>query len=73
MAGPQLPSKHSDRISLLSVLFFFLNVPELSHLFVVVVYWLSHFRLFVNLWTVVHQAPLSMGFPRPKKKKSQVL
>ena len=21
-----------------------------------------------NLWTVAHQAPLSMGFPRPKKK-----
>ena len=24
----------------------------------------SHVQLFVNLWTVVHQAPLSMGFPR---------
>ena len=23
----------------------------------------------MNLWTVVHQAPLSMGFPRPKKKR----
>ena len=34
-------------------------------------YWLSHVRLFVNLWTVVHQAPLSMGFPRPKKRKAR--
>ena len=25
---------------------------------------LSHVRLFVTLWTVGHQAPLSMGFPR---------
>ena len=25
---------------------------------------LSHVQLFVTLWTVAHQAPLSMGFPR---------
>ena len=25
---------------------------------------LSHVRLFVTLWTVSHQAPLSMGFSR---------
>ena len=25
---------------------------------------LSHVRLFATLWTVAHQAPLSMGFPR---------
>ena len=25
---------------------------------------LSRVRLFVTLWTVAHQAPLSMGFPR---------
>ena len=25
---------------------------------------LSHVRLFVTLWTIAHQAPLSMGFPR---------
>ena len=25
---------------------------------------LSHVRLFVTLWTVVHQAPLSTGFSR---------
>ena len=25
---------------------------------------LSHVRLFVTLWTVAHQAPLSMGFPK---------
>ena len=24
----------------------------------------SHVRLFVTLWTVAHQAPLSMGFSR---------
>ena len=26
-------------------------------------YVLSHIRLFVTLWTVAHQAALSMGFP----------
>ena len=25
---------------------------------------LSHVQLFTTLWTVAHQAPLSMGFPR---------
>ena len=25
---------------------------------------LSHVQLFVILWTVTHQAPLSMGYPR---------
>ena len=25
---------------------------------------LSHVRLFVTLWTIAHQAPLSMGFSR---------
>ena len=25
---------------------------------------LSHVRLFVTSWTIAHQAPLSMGFPR---------
>ena len=25
---------------------------------------LSHVRLFATPWTIVHQAPLSMGFPR---------
>ena len=25
---------------------------------------LSHIQLFATLWTVAHQAPLSMGFPR---------
>ena len=24
----------------------------------------SHVQIFVTLWTVAHQAPLSMGFPR---------
>ena len=26
--------------------------------------WLSHVGLFLNLWAVAHQAPLSMGFSR---------
>ena len=25
-----------------------------------------HVPLFVTLWTIAHQAPLSMGFPRPE-------
>ena len=27
---------------------------------------LSRVRLFATPWTVAHQAPLSMGFPRPE-------
>ena len=30
----------------------------------VCVYMLSHVQLFATLWTVTHQAPLSMGFSR---------
>ena len=45
MAGPQLPSNDSDRIFHCFVFFFFFNLPSLSHLLVVVVYWLSHVRL----------------------------
>ena len=37
---------------------------HLSQYFVVVVQWLSHVQLFATLWTIAHQAPLSMGFPR---------
>ena len=77
MEGPQLPSNDSDRIFHCFVFFFFfffffffVNLPLLSHL-LVVVFWLSHVRLFANLWTVAHQAPLSMGFPRPKKRKAR--
>ena len=30
-------------------------------------YWsLSHVQFFVTPWTIAHQAPLSMGFPRPE-------
>ena len=32
--------------------------------FVVVVQLLSHVQIFATPWTVAHQAPLSMGFPR---------
>ena len=31
---------------------------------VCVCYFLSHVRLFVTPWTVVHQLPLNMGFSR---------
>ena len=31
-----------------------------------VVYLLSHVQLFVTLWTIAHQAPLSVGFLRQK-------
>ena len=31
--------------------------------FIVVVYSLSRVQLFVTPWTVIHQAPMSMGFP----------
>ena len=30
----------------------------------------SHVQLFVTIWTVARQAPLSMGFSRPEKKSS---
>ena len=35
-----------------------------SSLLVAYVYEFSHVQLFVTLWTVAHQAPLSMGFSR---------
>ena len=34
--------------------------------FVVVIQSLSHVQLFATPWTVAHQAPVSMGFPRQK-------
>ena len=34
------------------------------HFFFVLVCTLNHIQLFVTLWTVAHQAPLSMEFPR---------
>ena len=37
---------------------------KLLSLTVVVARWLNHVQLFVTPWTVAHQAPLSMGFPR---------
>ena len=35
-----------------------------SHTFVIVNYSLSHVQLFLAPWTVAHQAPWSMGFPK---------
>ena len=45
-----------DGIKELLILTELLQVRVLSHL--------SHVRLFATPWTVAHQAPLSMGFPR---------
>ena len=33
---------------------------------------LNHSRLFTALWTVAHQAPLSMGFSKPPDKDTGV-
>ena len=46
-----------------------LSAPKLSHqgvlqLVVVVVWSLSHINSFATPWTIAHQAPLSIGFPR---------
>ena len=43
---------------ILVIIFVFLSVIA------VVIMSLSHVRLFASPWTVVHQAPLSMGFSR---------
>ena len=45
----------------LSFLSLYLTVPLLSFM---VVQSLNHVQLFVTPWTLAHQAPLSMGFPR---------
>ena len=42
-------------IYLIKFIYFILYVP---------VKLLSHVRLFATPWTIAHQAPLSMGFPR---------
>ena len=33
----------------------------------------SHVRFFVTLWTVAHQAPLSMGFSRQEYRSTEVV
>ena len=43
---------------------FYLTVPSLLSFMVAVVRPLNHVQLFVTPWTVAHQAPLPMGFPR---------
>ena len=43
---------------------FYLKVPSLLSFMVAVVRPLNHVQLFVTPWTVAHQAPLPMGFPR---------
>ena len=35
-----------------------------NYMLFVIVYSLSHIRPFYNPWTIAHQAPLTMGFPR---------
>ena len=39
-------------------------IERIIHKYVHVLSCLSHVRLFETLWTVAHQAPLSMGFRR---------
>ena len=41
-----------------------LGKASISHLMCVCLCVLSHVRLFAPPWTIVHQAPLSMEFPR---------
>ena len=48
----------------LSLSYFQLFHQSCSHTFVVVNYSLSHVQLFLAPWTIAHQAPLSMGFPK---------
>ena len=43
---------------------FVLAAVHLGQVMLLLLSHFSHFRLFVTLWTVVHQAPLSMGFSR---------
>ena len=42
----------------------FLQVPSILHACVCVLNSFSHVRLFVTIWPVAHQGPLSMGFSR---------
>ena len=37
---------------------------EIKYSFACMLSYFSHVQLFVNLWTVTHQVPLSMGFSR---------
>ena len=39
-------------------------VKYLIYIYACVLIHLSHVGMFMTLWTVAHQAPLSMGFPR---------
>ena len=53
----------------INILYLFLELSclsycELQELYVKVSWLLSCVQLFVTPWTVVHQTPLSMGFPR---------
>ena len=51
----------SPKARLLACFDFHLNFP--SYLYLLLLLLLSHVQLFATLWTVAHQAPLSMGFP----------
>ena len=44
----------------------FVYVLPLKTIKCMCVYMLSHVRLFAVSWAVAHQAPLSLGFPRPE-------
>ena len=40
------------------------NKSEKEKEMIIIMCMLSHIRLFATPWTVAHQTPLSMGFPR---------
>ena len=52
----------SPKARLLACFDFHLNFPSYLYLLLLLLL-LSHVQLFATLWTVAHQAPLSMGFP----------
>ena len=47
-----------------TVLFLFLSFDLLNNPVRIVLSHFSHVQLFVTLWTIAHQVPLSMGFSR---------
>ena len=56
------PGLYVHTYNILSV--FIWIVDKINYICIWVVKLLSHVQLFVTLWTVVHQAPLSMEFSR---------
>ena len=50
------------RLPVLGLPYHYFTLSSLVHEYMLSLF--SHVRLFVTLWTVAHQAPLSMGFSR---------